>query len=165
MLVHVDPEPTQPGTLQAGSDRVWTHPVYLTCKTTHRVIYTDAQTRAQAAFPHDTITDVLLTAADGRIAESCFANLALFCFRTCTWITPATSGPIAFLAGCKRRDLLNGGYIVEAENVTLANCPARPVGMNENVPWPPVVAFNSVRGCYPIAIVGAGRKRVEKVDG
>ncbi|KNE56990.1 hypothetical protein AMAG_02753 [Allomyces macrogynus ATCC 38327] len=88
MLVHVDPEPTQPGALRGASDRVWTHPVYLTCKTTHRVIYADAQARAQAAFPHDTVTDVLLTAADGRIAESCFTNVALFCFRTLTWITP-----------------------------------------------------------------------------
>ncbi|KAJ3375291.1 hypothetical protein GGF31_004409 [Allomyces arbusculus] len=164
MPVHVDPEPTQPGTLYGDSDRAWMHPVYLTCKTTHRTVYADAQSRAQAAFPHDVVTDVLLTSADGRIAESCIANIALFCFRTLTWITPATSGPVAFLAGCKRRDLLEDGWIVEAETVALANCLARPAGLNEEVPWPPAVAFNSVRGCYPIAIVDS-RKRVEKVDG
>ncbi|KNE61449.1 hypothetical protein AMAG_18630 [Allomyces macrogynus ATCC 38327] len=115
---------------------------------------------AQAEFPHDSVTNVLLTAA-----ESCFSNIALFCFRAWTWITPSTGGPVACLAGCKRRELLDGGYTVEADEVALANCPARPAGMNENVPWPPAVTFNSERGCYPIAIVGADRTQAEKVDG
>jgi hypothetical protein len=150
----------------------------LCCKTTERRIYEEAigAVKCKSRFA-ERVTDVLLISEDNYIAETCIANVAVFCDVQNKWITPRLrhilpwmesghqdtpeldgeepSPGLFLLPGCMRQKLLQDGHISEG----MVALPTPVKETQEDLPkfsFPTeqiAVCFNSVRGCYPVRFV------------
>ncbi|KAJ2121553.1 hypothetical protein IW147_004173 [Coemansia sp. RSA 720] len=150
LSVQVTPEPSttsnEPPVLVLDCQPTNTDSVFVRCKTTHRLVYTDAVQRIPAHYAQG--TQVLLYNEQGMITEGNIANVAVSMPDSQTGQLALFTPPVAagLLPGTMRQHLLDTGQIKEA-----------PITVDQfklavHNHWP-VMCMNSVRGLYAVTPV------------